>query len=245
MQRTCYGITLVELLVVMALSGLVINIVVQFFALQIRTAEQQKAVNEVNEASRIALMLLSWDLQLAGYEVPISHARPALHANQPEFKLALRYHQADMNRDRQVRYALGGRPAGLRRAEFDDGGAPSSLQPAVAGVVALHIMYETRDAAFRDFVPVGSLTCPAGTTPFPPGVNPPANCEVSWGFKSSPDRFVRQAVVRLVARSETRVPGYRHAVPRYDLGGGISYQTEPGYMYRYAEQTVVTWNLGW
>jgi prepilin-type N-terminal cleavage/methylation domain-containing protein len=239
------GVTLLELLVVMALSGVVMGLVVNFFAVQTRVAERQNAINQVNESSRVALMILSWDLHIAGYNVPVTHTRPALQANQPSFKVALRYHQADMNRDRQVRYAVGGSPVALRRTEFDDGSAASALQPAVAGIVALNIMYETRAVTFRDFVPAGSTACPAGTLPFPPGAHPPVNCEEPWVFKSTPDRFVRQAVIRLVARSDTRLPGYRSDVDRYDLGGGTSYRTEPGYMYRYAEQTVVTRNLGW
>lgn len=247
--RAC-GLTLVEVLVTAALAALLLGLVSQFFAAQARASSLQKAQNEANEATRTALALITWDLQNAGYRVSVSATDPAIVVSSSTYKdtVTTRFFNESSAAPEKVRYAVA-RGAGesvtsLRRAQFADtlANPPNGLQASVASLVALNVRFETRP---DQFVTPGALGCPAGSTAIPAGAVGPLiqNCGVNWVWADTPARLVRQANVQILSRSETQVPGYRSGVT-YTFGGGGSFTAEPGYVYGFAEQTVLVSNLG-
>lgn len=249
MKRREAGVTLIELLVTLALLGIGTGLITQFFVLQSRTAAQQRGINEANENTRVALALVTWDVQSAGYRVNVSSTNKAITPNSATGSytdhFTTRYlfvdETAGVSEARKVRYDLATNPPRLRRAEFLDTLADplGGMQPAVENIVALNLRYETRD---NQFVTPSSSTCPSGTTPIvESGLT--VNCSVNWVEQNDPLRLVRRVRVQILARSSGRVPGYRDRNASYAFAGGGSYTTELGYVYHFAEQTVVVENL--
>jgi type II secretory pathway component PulJ len=243
------GFSLVELLIATALTFMLFGMIAQFMGLQGKASSLQKATNEATESARIALSLLSWDIQNAGYRVTVTDV--------PSDKLGLRSLEGG-NADgfviryldeslatpsaQRVSYSLGDEPRSLKRAQYDDSSSSSpSEQPTVATVVALNASYVTRSNQFMSPDPTTG-SCPAGTEPI--GGSPPENCLVSWKTQATAERLVRSVDVELLARSSTKVPGYQDRQGTYTFSDGSTYQTEPGFVYHYAEQTVVSPNLG-
>lgn len=249
MRRREAGVTLVELLVTLALLGVATGLISQFFVLQSRSAAQQRGINEANENTRVALALVTWDVQSAGYRVSVSDINRAITPNSATGSytdhFTTRYlfvdETAGVSEARKVRYDLATSPPRLRRAEFKDTetNPPGEMQPAVENIVALNLRYETRD---NQFVTPSGSTCPSGTTPIVEnGVT--VNCSVNWVEQNDPLRLVRRVRVQVLARSSGRVPSYSDRNASYTFAGGGSYPTEPGYVYHFAEQTVVVENL--
>lgn len=272
MRRT-QGLTLVEVLVVIALLALLLGLIVQFFISQTRASSLQKGLNEANEATRTALSLVGWDLQNAGYEVVKSTATPALAPvagiDNGGHLDALTIRLYDVNKilpdppERKVRYDIklgtGEIVTSLRRADFKNSESVpgDGMQPSVAGVVALNLLFETRADPFKTPLGIGSSkTCPSGITPVPPGATGAdiQNCSVPWVWKDIPERLVRSVRLQVLGRSESRVPGRQSPSTSYSFAGadgtGVisendsAYATEPGYVYHFAEQTVLAPNLG-
>jgi prepilin-type N-terminal cleavage/methylation domain-containing protein len=245
------GVTLVELLVVMVLMGILSALIVQYFTVQTRASEQQKALNEVSEATRVALTLITWDLQNAGYRVPVSSLNPGITAVSGNYKdtLTIRFWDDSLNTPaaQKVRYDIASTPTSLRRAKFaatqTDPGT-GEVDPTVTGIVAMNVRYETRQDQY--VMPTNNV-CPANTTPLPVGATGAAitNCSVNWVFQDTPLRLVRQVKVQVLARSANRVPSYQSPVSSYSFDGTTrTYSAADGYVYQFAEQTVVTPNLG-
>lgn len=255
-KRGTQGFTLVELLVTSALFVMLLGLVSQFFISQSRAASLQKAINEANEGTRTALALVTWDLQNAGYRATLTTTNSAYVSatdNGHKDTITTRFFDegSGVNAIRKVRYDIG-QGAGeivpsLRRAAFDDGDTtpPAGLRAAVASMVAFNVRFETRRDAFTT---PSSGTCPAASTPIVDDAGDTVNCRNDWAWKSEPDRLVRSVKVQLLGRSETRVPRYTSPVQSYtfdgDGEGGSSYVTEPSFIYHFAEQTVLTPNLG-
>lgn len=246
-SRRNSGMTLIEVLVVSVLLALVLGIISRFFISQSRAAALQKAINEATNGARIALTLLSWDIQNAGYNVNTSLANPAIAAtnNGHQDSVVIRYHDLEMDKEQIVEYDIGSDPISLRRRQFDVGGNPS-IMPSVATIVAMNLTYETRQNQF--ITPVGSgssKSCPGGAVPVPDGATGAAimNCLEPWAFAGSPQRLVRRVRVELLARSNGRAAGYSSSQSSYSFADGSSYEAEDGYVYHYAEQFVLTPNL--
>lgn len=260
MKSRLQGITLIELLIGMAILGLILGLIVQFFTLQTRAAAQQKATNEASEAARVALSLVTWDLQNAGFRVPVSDSNPGIHASNDGYRdaVVIRYFDETVGSPQRIRYDLGDDPIALRRAQYADGATPNN-QPTVAIIAALNIRYNTRPDKFTDVQGSGSdKSCPSTVTvggesfpvlPVPAGASGDAieNCEISWQWRDTAFRLVREVKVQLLARSDTQVPGHTSATEGFTFesadGDTVSYTPEPGFVYRWAEQTIVTPNL--
>ena len=255
-RRSESGLGLVELLVTIGVLTLVLGVIVNFFISQNRASAIQKAMNEANEAARIALSLITWDLQNAGYRVTVSNTNPAIHAPTTNVdshadQMVVRYRNDTTATAGRYRYSIGGAPISLRRAEYaDDPTATPTDNPTVASVVAMNLQFETRANQFVDVVGTGtSKSCPSGTTPFPPGATGAAidKCSVNWVWRDQPDRLVRQIRVQLLARSQSKVSGYRPPVQGYTFtgnSGSTTYSAEPGYVYYFSEQLLASPNLG-
>ena len=262
--RRTQGLTLIEVLVTSALFALLLGLVSQFFVSQSRAANLQKAQNEANEGTRTALSLIAWDLQNAGYRVVTSLANPAISVvpNTYQDTLTTRYldEEPSINAAQKVRYDIaqgaGEIVTSLRRARFDDALANppngQGLRASVASMVALNVRFETRADQFRapnvtpsPPLPAVSKSCSAGTTAVPQGALNLSikNCSVDWVWSDTPLRLVRRAKVQVLGRSETRVSRY-DANQTFTFEGGHTYRTEPGYVYHFAEQTVIVPNLG-
>ena len=226
------------------------------FVVQSRAASLQKALNEANEGTRTALSLVTWDLQDAGYQVTLSTANPAyISATDNGYKdiVTTRSFDEDLPTPapQKVRYDIAQGSvetvSSLRRARFDDSltNPPTGqgMRATVASMVALNVRYETRQDPFATPTASG---CPAGTTPIPEGATGVAitNCRINWVWANMPQRLVRSIKVQLLSRSETRVSGYTSPVQSYTFEGGGQYATQPGFVYHFAEQTVVVPNLG-
>jgi Tfp pilus assembly protein PilV len=242
------GFSLVELLIASALVFLMFGMVAQFMGLQGRASSFQKATNEATDSARIALSLLSWDVQNAGYRVTVTDSpidklgiRSTEDGNAD--KMVIRYLDESLSpaSAQRISYSLGDEPRSLRRAQYSDGGAAPAEQPTVATVVALNISYVTRSNQFVS--PDDGGNCPAGTEPVPDPTNP-ENCLVPWLTQQTAERLVRSVDLELLARSSTKVPGYQDRTGTYTFSDGSTYVTEPGYVYHLAEQTVVAPNLG-
>lgn len=257
MRRT-QGLTLIEVLVVIALLGLLTGLIVQFFISQTRASSLQKGLNEANEATRTALALVGWDLQNAGYEVMVSNANKALTATDNGYEDTITIRSLDINVspavEQTVSYSIiltpGDSGKSLHRGLASSG-------PSVAGVVALNLLFETRADPFKTPLGIGSSkTCPSGTTPVPPGATGEniKNCSVPWVWKDIPERLVRSVRIQVLGRSESRVPGRQSPNTSYSFAGAdgagtisendSAYAAEPGYVYHFAEQTVLALNLG-
>lgn len=242
------GVTLIELLVVIALLGIVLSLIVNFLSLQSRAASVQKAIDEANEASRVALSLVTWDLQNAGFEVPVSIANPAVivpNANVAGHRdtFTIRYFDEASETAQRVTYDVASSPGTLRRAQYaDDPSAVPSQAPTVAEVVALNVLFETRDNQFID--PVSPGECPVGSTLNSTG----DRCVVEWLWQDEPSRLIRRVRIEMLSRSERRVARYEVPTPTYTFTGAsgatTTYAAEPGYAYDFTTQVVSTPNLG-
>lgn len=250
MKRT-QGLTLIEVLVTSALFTVLLGLVSQFFVVQSRAASLQKALNEANEGTRTALSLITWDLQNAGYRVTTSSTNPAIAMTNNSYTdtVTTRFLDEDQNPDviRKVRYDIaqgeGEIVPSLRRAAFNDSDTnpPAGLRAAVASMVAFNVRYETRQDPFE--TPV-SGSCSSGNTPILDETGATINCRINWVWSDTPQRLVRSIKVQLLGRSETRVSGYTSPVQNYTFDGGSQYPTQPGFVYHFAEQTVLVPNLG-
>lgn len=243
------GFSLVEMLIAVAVVFLLFGMIAQFMGLQAKASSFQKATNEATDSARIALSLLSWDIQNAGYRVTVTDSpadllgiRAIEGGNADGF--IIRYLDESLNPPsaQRISYSLGDEPRSLKRAQYSDSNtAVPAEQPTVATVVALNATYVTRNNQFVSPDPY-SGACPSGTESI--GGSPPENCRVPWSVKTTAERLVRSVDVQLLARSSTKVPGYRDSRPNYTFTDGSSYATEPGYVYHFAEQTVVAPNIG-
>lgn len=243
------GFSLVEMLVAVAVVFMLFGIIAQFMGMQAKASSFQKATNEATDSARIALSLLSWDIQNAGYRVTVTDSpvdllgmRAIEGGNADGF--VIRYLDESLNPPsaQRISYSLGDEPRSLRRAQYPDtNSAAPAEQPTVATVVALNATYVTRR---NQYVPPDAATgaCPSGTEPV--GGSPPENCRVPWNTQATAERLVRSVDVQLLARSSTKVPGYRDPRGHYTFADGSNYTAEPGYVYHFAEQTVVAPNIG-
>ena len=240
------GLTVIELLVAGSLLTVVLSLATNFLISQSYAGNVQKATNEATEAARIALSLLTWDIQNAGYRVMVTDQPKELLGiraidDGAADSVVIRYLDESFSppEPQRISYNVGGTPRSLRRVQYDDDAATAPVeQPTVATVVAMNISYETRPSQFVD---VGSTGCPTGTEDIG---SPPINCRVPWTVQSTAGRLVREVRIELLARSATRINGYSGGNDVYTFTGGGSYTTEPGYVYHYAEQTVLASNLG-
>lgn len=256
--RRAHGLTLIEVLVTSALVALLLGLVSQFFVAQSRAANLQKAQNEANEATRNALGLIAWDLQNAGYRVSVSATNKAIAMTNSTHKdvVTTRFFNDDLATPvaQKVRYDLaqgvGETVTSLRRAQFADTltTPPQDMQATIASMVGFNVRYETRADQF--VTPTGALatrTCPTGSTAVPAGAVGILieNCSVNWAWSDAPLRLVRQVKVQVLSRSETRVPRYSMNQNFTFEGATASTLTaDPGYVYHFAEQTVLVPNLG-
>jgi type II secretory pathway component PulJ len=247
------GFSLVELLIASTVIFMLFGMIAQFMGLQSRASNLQKAMNEATDSARIALALLSWDIQNAGYRVTVTDDPSdllgirAIEAGSAD-SMVIRYLDetlTDANGNpglqQRISYSVGDEPRSLRRAQYaDSSSAAPQEQPTVATVVALNAIYETRSNQYVSPDP-STGSCPAGTEPIG---SPADNCHVNWKRQSSAERLVRSVELQLLTRSTTRVQGYQDNVGSYMFEDGSSYVTQPGYVYHYVEQTVVAPNLG-
>jgi prepilin-type N-terminal cleavage/methylation domain-containing protein len=257
-KRLDSGLTLIEILVTMALLSLVMGLIVNFFVIQSRAARLQKAINETSEATRVALSLVTWDLQNAGYRISVSNTNPAITTTYKRQngitpfdntsglydEVTIRYRDDSLApaTARKVSYGLGGGSL-LRQAYPDDNSIPTMLE-SVEGIVALNIRYETRANQFVPPVNSGSATsCPTDTTAVTFG-GVITNCSVNWQFKNVPERLIRQVKVQVLTRSSEKISGHTNSVSSYTFEGASNYTTSAGYVYQFSEQTIVTPNLG-
>lgn len=251
-KRRTQGLTLIEVLVTSALFTVLLGLVSQFFVVQSRAASLQKAINEANEGTRTALSLVTWDLQNAGYRTTLWGTNLAYISatnNSYTDTVTTRFLDEDQDPDvvRKVRYDIaqgeGEIVSSLRRAAFNDSdeNPPAGLRAAVASMVAFNVRYETRQDPFAT---PASGSCSSGTTPIVDEEGATINCRINWVWADTPQRLVRSIKVQLLGRSETRVSGYASPVQSYTFEGAGQYPTQSGFVYHFAEQTVLVPNLG-
>lgn len=239
--------TLIEVLVAGALFIVVIAVAGRFFAVQTQANNLQKALDEAQDNARIAFELISWDIQNAGYRVTVTDSPVDMLGiratdNGARDSFVVRYFDEALTTPtpQRVAYKVDGTPPSLQRVQYDDDATTiPTEQPTVASVVALNLRYETRSSQFVDVQPDG--TCPSGTQDIG---SPPVNCLVPWVEKDDAERLVKTVRVQLLARSDTKIPGYRDQRGSYTFADGSVVQTQPGYVYRFADQTVLAPNLG-
>lgn len=242
------GLSLIEMLVAMAIIGIILAVIVQFFVTQSRAARIQKAINEASEAGRTALSLITWDLQNAGYRVTTSNANPAIKKggnNGFYDSLIIRYRDDSIATPTEttVTYSLDATEGLLRDEDLITATVEDDVAPSVASIVAMNIRYETRA---DQFATPSASGCPSGTTPITDGSGKVINCSVNWTFADEPERLVRQVKVQLLARSENKVSGHKASSKDHFNFDGVStsYKADDGYMYQLSEQTIVVPNLG-
>lgn len=246
-RRRRRGMTLVEVLIAGVLFIVIISIAGRFFAAQNEANALQKALDEASDNARIALEMLSWDLQNAGYRVTVTDAPSDLLGIRAtdggaQDALVIRYLDESLSppSPQRISYNIGDTPGALQRVQYsDDTKTVPSEQPTVARVVGLNLLYETRSNQYVDVQDDG--TCPTGTEDIG---SPPVNCRVPWTEKNVAERLVKTVRVQLLARSDTRVPGYQDSQGTYTFADGSTVSTQPGYVYRFADQTVLAPNLG-
>lgn len=242
------GFSLVELLIASAIAFMLFGMIAQFMTLQSRASSFQKATNEATDSARIALSLLSWDIQNAGYRVTVTDSpadllglRAVEAGNADGFVIRYLDESLAPPSAQRISYSLGDEPRSLRRAQYPDSSAtPPAEQPTVATVVALNAAYVTRNNQYVSPDP-STGACPAGTEPVG---SPVDNCLVTWKTQATAERLVRSVDLQILARSSTKAQGYRDRVGTYTFSDGSTYSTEPGYVYHFAEQTIVAPNLG-
>jgi len=76
------GFTLVELLVALVLSGLVIWMVYSTYTIQQRTSVSQRAVSEMQQNIRAALVLMTTEMKMAGLD-PLEHSGAGITLAEP------------------------------------------------------------------------------------------------------------------------------------------------------------------
>ena len=261
MKRKQSGLSLIEMLVAMAILGILLAVIVQFFASQSRAARLQKAINEASEAGRTAMSLITWDLQNAGYRVTTSNANPAIKKggnNGYSDSLQIRYRDDSVETtdaltglttsdptETTVSYSIVDGDL-LRDEDLVTDTVEDDVAPSVASIVAMNVRYETRTDQFVTPTSTSSgNTCPSGTTAITDGSGSVINCSVDWAFADEPARLVRQVKVQLLARSENKVSGAGNTSKSYYFDGVSSpYVADDGYAYQFTEQTIIVPNLG-
>lgn len=256
-KQSSAGFTVIEMLVGLVILAFIGALIAQFFMANVRASEYQKGVNDAEEAARIALSLMTWDFQNAGYRVNYSATNPAIIAtsNGYDDSFGIRFRNDTSGAKQQVDYSLGSSPVALLRAQYDTG-ATISEEPTVASIVAMNIQYETRSTQYNTPTGSGNATsCPAGSTPLTAAGMQAAtytgadiiNCFVNWTFQDTPDALVRQVNIQLLARSDNKVPRNQTETFTFDgtdaNGAALSYTPEAGYAYKFVEQTVMVPNL--
>lgn len=244
------GLSLIEMLVAMAIMGILMAIIVQFFVSQSRAARVQKAINEASEAGRTALSLITWDLQNAGYRVTTSNDNPAIKKggnNGYYDSLIIRYRDDSIATPTEtiVTYNIDSNGDLLRDEDLITDTIEDDVAPSVASIVAMNVRYETREDQFATpTMSSGVNTCPADTTPITDGSGKVINCSVNWTFADEPERLVRQVKVQLLARSENIVSGSKNTKSFYFDGVSTPFKADDGYIYQLSEQTIIVPNLG-
>lgn len=250
-RRRRGGFSLVELLVAATVGAIALAIVVQFFAQQTRSAAFQKAVNEASENARVALSLIAWDLNNAGYRVTVSGGGDGFSGDLlgiaasdggASDQLTIRYLDQDTSTEQRVSYGLGGAPVALRRVQHTTSTIDWTDSATVASVVGLNVRYFTRTNKYEDLQPSGD--CELDQTPILDDDGNVVNCLVDWLEMDSAGRLVQRVLVEILARSETTVASYEDPNGTYTFLDGSTYTTEPGYVYHYGRQSVLTPNLG-
>ena len=64
----CSGFTLIELMIAMAIAGLVLTVVCASFGSQVRTHVGQQMTVEIQQSIRAAFTLMQHDIRMAGYD---------------------------------------------------------------------------------------------------------------------------------------------------------------------------------
>lgn len=261
MKRLRSGLTLIEILVTMALLSLVMGLIVNFFVGQSRVSRLQKAMNETSEAARVALSLVTWDLQNAGYRLTVSNTNTGIKTSYKLLggvtpvedttgrndQITIRFRDDSSKTNQRVSYGLGGGSLFRSKLYADNDDAIPEMAASVDGIVALNVRYETRDNQYISPTGTGtSKACPTGSTPDPAGATGAAinNCVVAWQFSNTPGRLVRQVKVQVLARSSEKISSYTSPVSSYSFDGATALTPTAGYVYQFSEQTIVTPNLG-
>lgn len=131
------GFTLIELMVAMAIAGIVMAAIVATYQNQVRTHLTQQSIVDMHQNARASMHLMKSEIQMAGYDPTASADATVLMATANTFRF-----QIDADEDgaiaggnEDIRYALSG--TNLGRAT----GGAVNLQPVAANIDALEFIY--------------------------------------------------------------------------------------------------------
>lgn len=215
------GFSLVELLISMAILGVILGIVGNYLTAQWRLADQTEARNEMQVNLRSAMEMVSGDLYNAGsvgVAKPCTPATPALEAVSTSARshtLTVRYCDTYKVAPKVVTYAVQADPDNANLKTLFRNGTP-----AIPGIIGLEVV----------------LTCKPGTSSVTSLVNP--TCKT--GFSPAD---VLSGTLKLAAQSprKARQVSMVYTFAGTAVGGA---DQQDGYYYEYAEQSVRTPNLG-
>jgi type IV pilus assembly protein PilW len=131
------GFTLIELMVAMAISGIVMTAIIASYQNETRSHLTQQATVDMHQNGRAAMLMMTSEIQMAGYDPTGSAGATVLIAAANNFRF-----QTDADGDgaiaggnEDIRYALSGTDLGR-----ETGGA-GGLQPVAENIDALQFVY--------------------------------------------------------------------------------------------------------
>jgi type IV pilus assembly protein PilW len=141
------GFTLIELMVAMAIAGIVMAAIVATYRSQMRTHLTQQSIVDMHQNARAAIHLMKSEIQMAGYD-PTASANPTVVTatdNDFRFQIDADGDGAIAGGNEDIRYGLSG--TNLGRAT----GGAVNLQPVAENIDALEFIYF--DENLSRFVP--------------------------------------------------------------------------------------------
>ncbi len=194
------GFTLIELLISMAVFGIVMAGIVNFYSLQLRSHITQQAVVDMHQNARAAMLIMKNELQNAGLDIggTANTGITIANQNQVQFTLDLNSDGSFAGANEQVQYALNG--TNLGRAT----GAAGVLQPMAQNIDALDFVY--LDNRINDNTDDDG----DGT------IDEPDEAVMATPVASSDLDNIRMIQITIVARSGQNVPvhSYKHTDTR-------------------------------
>jgi type IV pilus assembly protein PilW len=138
------GLTLVELLIVMAISGVILGAISGAFLMQSKTYRAQEQVNEMVQATRAAIDMMTREVRMAGYKT-----LTGIPYNASQLRI-----QADLNDDddlgnpnETIIYSFDSANLRINRSTVETGGASPVARPFAENITAFTFAYRTGTGA--------------------------------------------------------------------------------------------------
>jgi type IV pilus assembly protein PilW len=138
------GLTLVELLIAMALSGVVLGAISSTFLMQSRMHRVQEQVNEMTQSTRAAMDMMTREVRMAGYRTP---GGIPYSASQLEIRARLTDDANIDDPNETIVYSYDSTNLKIDRTTVETGGTSPVTRPFAENITAFSFAYLTQTGA--------------------------------------------------------------------------------------------------